>query len=475
MKSSPIANLSTQPLTLRLRSAGLADPTAPADATPATDLLLELGPAERPGQSPAPPRRAFRVLAAASPADLDAHPAAARAEALDLTHAVLLPALANAHTHLDLTHIGPIPHDPAEGFVAWVDRVREGRAQTPQAIADAVGLGIDLSLRAGVALVGDIAGAPRGRPTLVPHRTLAASPMAGVSFLEFFAMGLGEAEAFHRLEKALAEAEALGLLSSDPLAPVRLGLQPHATNTVSLPAYRRAVDIARRHALPLATHLAESPEEREFIARASGPHRAFVERFGFWTDDLLEHLGRGRTPVEHLAPALERAAFLVAHVNDAGPDPEATFAILARTGASVAYCPRASEYFGAEAHFGPHRYRDMLSAGVNVCLGTDSILNLPPGVEAPEGPGLSVLDEARLLFRRDGTDPATLLRMCTTNSARALGVAESAFALSPEAHAPPLGLVLVDVGGTPAHAPPFERALRARAHARGLLLNTPPA
>ena len=30
----------------------------------------------------------------------------------------------------------------------------------------------------------------------------------------------------------------------------------------------------------------------------------------------------------------------------------------------IVYCPRASAYFGAEQHFGPHRYRDMLAAGL---------------------------------------------------------------------------------------------------------------
>ncbi|MFN7022304.1 MAG: hypothetical protein ACK4WH_13380, partial [Phycisphaerales bacterium] len=76
-------------------------------------------------------------------------------------------------------------------------------------------------------------------------------------------------------------------------------------------------------------------------------------------------------------------------------------AVLARTGTSVAYCPRASDYFRAAEHFGPHRYRDMLAAGVTVALGTDSALCLGPEadpVRAGDAARISVLDEVRHLW-----------------------------------------------------------------------------
>jgi cytosine/adenosine deaminase-related metal-dependent hydrolase len=54
----------------------------------------------------------------------------------------------------------------------------------------------------------------------------------------------------------------------------------------------------------------------------------------------------------------------------------------------------------------------MLEAGVNVCLGTDSIVCHGT---------LGVIDEMRRLHARDAADPATLLAMGTSNGARALG------------------------------------------------------
>jgi len=451
MKSAPPPPLPAHAGVFRLRSAGVADPLAPFAGQ--TDCLLDLGPEDATG------RRAFGVLAVGRGAEIDTHEAAGNAIDVNLGDVVLLPGLVNAHAHLDLTHLGPLEHAAEEGFVAWVERIRAGRAHEPEAIAASVRRGIDLCLRAGTVLVGDIAGAPRGGPSLVPWETLAASPLGGVSFLEFFAIGNRVRPALERLGEVVTQAGA-----RPPTPGARLGLEPHAPNTVALSAYRRAVQIASDFGLPLCTHLAETIEEREFVARGAGPQREMLERLGIWSDAVLDEVGHGRTPIEHLAPVLAEAPFLVAHANDLGPDAERSLATLASCAVSVAYCPRASAYFGAPSRFGPHRYAAMLAAGVNVCLGTDSVVNLPRGVDLPNGPGMSVLDEARLLYRSDGADPATLLAMATVNGARALGCDTSGFRL--HSGASPLGLVAVDVAGTPEDSPAHERVLLSQAPAR---------
>ena len=365
------------------------------------------------------------ALAAGLPEEVGRHPAASQASALALAGHVLLPGLVNAHTHLDLTHLGPMEHDPQDGFVAWVDRVRSGRRQDDSEIARSVRLGVELCLAGGTVAVGDIAGAPAGRPTIAPLRALREGPLAGVSFVEFFAAGALRDRSLARLERFLEQHE--GELT--PGSRVRAGLQPHAPNTVEPDAYERAVQVARRYGLALCTHLAETVEERRFIGDAEGPQRELLERIGAWEGRLLGVYGRGLHPIDHLAPILQRAPFIVAHVNDC-PDDE-RLAILARAGVSVAYCPRASAYFGAPQRFGPHRYREMLAAGINVCLGTDSIVNLPPQATQASRGGMSVLDEMRFLLHRDGADARTVLAMGTTHGARALGLDEDGFLLRP--------------------------------------------
>lgn len=375
-----------------------------------------------------------RLVAIGRPAEVAAHPAAGAASLItvDRPRSVLIPGLVNAHTHLDLTHLGPQPHDPAAGFVSWIERIRTGRRTEPAEIAASVGQGLALAAAAGTVAVGDIAGAVRGRPSLAAWRALRAAGMRGVSYLEFFAIGAPMDRALAALREVVAEAE-------DVAGGPALGLQPHAPNTMARRGYRVAVELAAARGLRLSTHLAETPEERAFVQTARGPQRTMLEQLGIWSDDILDDIGRGRHPVQHLADILAATPMLAAHVNDAD---DAAIETLAATGASVAYCPHASEYFGAASHFGPHRYRDMLAAGVNVAIGTDSVVNLPVGADGKAE--LSVLTEIRRLYRRDGTDPVTLLRMATLNGARALGLPPGPFGFA--TGGPVAGVLAIEIG-----------------------------
>jgi cytosine/adenosine deaminase-related metal-dependent hydrolase len=391
-----------------------------------------------------------RVLAVGHPNDVGRHEAARSSvlRVIPRPNAILIPGLVNAHTHLDLTHIGPQPHDPARGFMPWVELIRARRETEPARIAQSVRRGIELSLAGGTVAIGDIAGAPRGQMTLEPWRILRQSPLVGVSWLEFFGIGRGQArseEMLDRMKPEIEEAAAGGVVGGG----VRIGLQPHAPNTVAREVYFKAIAqaVGLGHAASLSTHLAETPEEHEFIARGCGPQRELLESLGLWDDSILNDLGKGLHPVEHLEGVLASRPFTVAHVNDAN---DATIQILARTRTRVVYCPRAASYFGAPSHFGPHRYREMLAAGICVALGTDSVVNLPPETgglpaEIPTGRGMSILDEMRFLHARDGTSPNDLLRMGTINGAKSLGLDPGAFVL--KAGNPLAGLVAVPVAG----------------------------
>jgi cytosine/adenosine deaminase-related metal-dependent hydrolase len=214
-----------------------------------------------------------------------------------------------------------------------------------------------------VVAVGDIAGAAGGRPCFEPLRVLRESPLLGVSYLEFFGIGNRLEMAMARLGETVAR---LAAMNGEGIGRVLGGLQPHAPYSVDLRLYLAATELAQEHDLRVSTHLAETLDEREFVERGTGRLREFLEGLGLWCEGVLEGIGKGLHPVEHLMPVLEQSRFVVAHVNDCD---DAAIEGLARTVTSVAYCPRASAYFGAEGAMGPHRYREMLDAGVNVCLG----------------------------------------------------------------------------------------------------------
>ena len=335
---------------------------------------------------------------------------------IDHTNAVLVPALVNVHCHLDLSHLGPRPHTGS--FVSWARRLRESRAATDADTAASVRRGIALSRAGGTAIVGDIAGVG----SRVPLGELRRAGMRGVSFLEVFGIGRRQEKAIETLRRAVDEIPA----DEDG---VRLGLQPHAPYSCGVEVYRAAAGLGR----PLATHLAETREEIRFVERADGPLADLLRGLGVWDDTIT---GRHQHPIDALAEPLAAAPFVAAHLNYIEPR---HLEMLARWRLTVAYCPRASAYFG-HPHDGrpPHQYRAMLQAGVNVALGTDGLLCL----DTPDR--ISILDEMRFLYRRDGVDPLALLRMGTINGAAALGFDERLVTFDP---GPTLGVLALAIDG----------------------------
>jgi cytosine/adenosine deaminase-related metal-dependent hydrolase len=278
--------------------------------------------------------------------------------------------------------------------------------------------GVRLSRAGGVAMVGDIAGVRSTVPTIALRET----SLAGVSFFEIFGIGRTQAVAIEAMQ---ASAQSIAGTRNG----VRLGIQPHAPYSCGPDVYHAAAALG----LPLATHLAETRDELEFVARGKGPLADMLKRIGVWDDSVA---GNGLHAVDHVVNLLRGMPFIAAHLNYID---DRHIDALTCSQVSVAYCPRASAYFG---HC-DHRYRDMLAAGVNVALGTDSMLCL----DTPDR--ISTLDEMRLLHRRDGTDAIDLLRMATINGARALDVRESLVTLAPGESA---GLLALNVDSQMANA-----------------------
>lgn len=379
--------------------------------------------------------RGRKILAAGAPEAIglphstgvsgDPAPGSPETQIVDFPGMAILPALANAHTHLDLTHLGPIRYGGS--FERWIERVRAGRATAPEEIAESVDEGIQRSLAGGVAAVGDIAGVQ----SLVPLDRLRRSVLRGVSFFEIFGLGVRQQRACELLRRVVEETPL-------DLAGVRLGLQPHAPYSCGPTVFATAAELSERHGVPLATHLAETLEELEFTRSASGPLAEFLRRAGVW-DDSIEALGGH--PLDALGESLRRGRWLAVHLNYIEPQ---HVAAMARLGVTAVYCPRASAYFGhpeageSSRPFGPHRYRELLAAGVPVAVGTDSLLCL----DTPDR--ISPLDDLRLLWRRDGSDPRALLAMATTSAATALGLDPARHTL---AVGEPSGLIAVPLDG----------------------------
>lgn len=320
----------------------------------------------------------------------------ASADTLALGGTLIVPAMVNAHAHLDLTALGRRPM--TGDFIDWVDMVMRERPQSSEAIRAAVRDGLTQSAQAGVGWIGDIAGSDAA----VEARWIGGDGAwpGGVSFLECFGIGRAADDAARR---AWQRYEALASQCERAV----VGLQPHAPYSAGDALYEM---LSAHREIGASTHLAETAEENEFVQDATGPFASLLQRLGKWDDTIRGH---GVSAVGRLRRWLEDRPWVVAHgnyVDDADLD------LLSRCPVSIAYCPVASEYFGHR----DHRYRDMLEAGINVCLGTDSIVCQRPDAAQP----LGIVDQMRRLHELDGTDPWRLLAMATTNGAKALGLEE---------------------------------------------------
>ena len=310
------------------------------------------------------------------------------AEVIDKPDCLLLPAMVNAHTHLELTDIGPQPYDPAGGFVGWVKMLRGNGEVGKEARLSILRQAAMDCVQAGVQATGDI-----GWPVKAAAVRWSVG-MLGQTYQELFGLG----PPFDEQARLAIEQP-----------PYPYALQPHAPYSTGPDIYM----MAARSGRPVSTHLAEHPEEADFVGKLGGAMFKYLRSIKRWSPAFAAHYGQGLSPVQWMRPYLETAApaggWLVAHCNYVNDE---DINILADTNTSVAYCPIASEYFGHQGH----RYRDMLTAEVNVCLGTDSIVCANPDDPQP----LGLLSAMRRLYQRDKTDPAALLRMATTNGAKAL-------------------------------------------------------
>jgi cytosine/adenosine deaminase-related metal-dependent hydrolase len=315
----------------------------------------------------------------------------------DLDGCLLMPGLVNAHTHLELGYAAR-RCPPTPDFTQWLRAIIRERGSLDSGcntVADAVRAGLRESLAAGVTLIGDIARHPG--PVRAAIAATASRP-AVVSFGEVIAIGRGR----HLADESIAAA--VDMAAAGPT--LAIGISPHAPYSVEPDVFRTCSAIADDRCLPLAVHAAETQAEREWTLQQTGPFRDFLADLQVWDSGIK---ATRRKPIELLQECqILSPRSLLAHVNYVDDD---EIAILAASGASVAWCPRTHAAFGHD----PHPFRKLRDAGINICLGTDSLAS---------NPSLSMLEEIRFVRRAHPDVAATeLMLMATAAGAMALGQA----------------------------------------------------
>ncbi len=319
----------------------------------------------------------------------------------DLGNVALLPGLINAHTHLDLSGFDRPIGEPGVHLADWIPQVIAAREERSGLEFTSIGKGLAECRRMGNLVVADIAasGWPDDLLEHCPRQTTVFQELIGPTP--------------ERIRSALERARRH--LVARRGSHCRLGLSPHAPYTVHPELLRAAIDLAAASGAPLAMHLAESPEEIELLATGMGPLRELLESLGAWSPGLVVASSR---PIDYLRRLADAPSVLVVHGNYLEA-PDWAFLAQRRNRMSVVYCPRSHAHFRYKAY----PLAEMMAAGVNVCLGTDSRASVP---------NLSLLEEMRFAAAwHPGVCPSAVVEMATHAGARALNCQSELGSLEP--------------------------------------------
>ena len=310
--------------------------------------------------------------------------------------AAILPGFVNAHTHLEYEmYVGFGDGLP---FSEWIAMHVERKARIDLGDMDAIArLGALQCLRSGITTIGDCSFS--GAAAIA----CAELGLRGTIFLEVF--GRSDEPIRDRFEPM--RDRIAGALSDR----VRLGISPHAPYTCTLDLYRAATELG----LPVATHLAESEAETQYVRTGTGAWESFSEL-------LVPPLGT--TGIRALADAgLLGPHVIAAHCVQAD---EEEIALLVECDVAVAHCPRSNGILGC----GVAPLTALREAGVRVAIATDSPASTPSFDMFDEMRAAIIAARARER-RPDALTAADALELATLGGARALNLEAEVGSLVP--------------------------------------------
>jgi 5-methylthioadenosine/S-adenosylhomocysteine deaminase len=311
---------------------------------------------------------------------------------IDARGGIILPGLINAHTHAAMTCFRGLADDLP--LMIWLnEHIFPAEAKlNPEMVYAGALLACAEMILSGTTCFCDMylfEGA-----VAQAARDAGMRAVVGEVLYDFPSPGYGE------IERGFVHTEDLiRRWRGDPL--ITVAVEPHSPYLCAPELLRRSADIARTHRVPHVIHLSETRSEVERI----------LERYG-------------RTPVEHLAECgILGPELLACHcvvLSDGDID------LLRRHDVKVAHCPESNMKLAS----GIAPVPALLKAGICVGLGTD-------GCSSNNDLDLfSEMDTTAKLHKVATLDPTvldarTVLRMCTADGARALGLEAMTGVLAP--------------------------------------------
>jgi len=313
-------------------------------------------------------------------------------ELIDLSDHLILPGFVNAHCHLSLSALkGQIPQSVS--FVDWIRSVVEkNELMSWENRVLALHAQAKVMVRSGVT----------GLVDYIPEKKFiteySSLPFRKTLFLEVIGF-------LSSLVKPIVENLEITLKKNiNERGMSKIGLAPHAPYSVSPQLFSELKRLADKYKCPLSCHVAEFPEELQFLQDGSGDLKDLLKERAVYDSDWSP-------------PALSPACYLdsmglldslvAIHLNLA----EADLGLLKSKKVKAVFCPQSTLWFRRKKYM---PVRDLLDLGVVVGLGTDSLAS---------SESLNFLEEIRVAEEMlVDVSREELLRMATRGGAETVGM-----------------------------------------------------
>ena len=348
-------------------------------------------------------------------------------QSVDLGDAILMPGLVNAHCHLELTAMRGFLEDL--DFRRWILRLTSAKRAvlSTEMLLDSARAGLEEGIAAGITTYADTCDSG------VVIDAMREYGVRGIMYQELF--GPDPAQCAASIGDFAAKLERLRPKETDL---VRVGISPHAPYTVSDDLFVASAALARRERLPMAIHIAESEVESQLVVEGKGTFADGLRGRG------IDIHPRARSPVGLLSKlgVLDLRPLLIHCIRADAADLDE----IAAHRSPIAHCPVSNAKLG----HGIAPLLEMLSAGIDVALGSDSMAS---------NNRMNLLEEARaaVLMQRarvathEALSAADVLELATMGGACALGLANEGGSLEVGKSA---DLVAFEIGSAgPTHDP----------------------
>jgi cytosine/adenosine deaminase-related metal-dependent hydrolase len=307
------------------------------------------------------------------------------AKIIDFGEMIILPALVNAHTHLELSALRSKISPPSGDFISWVKNVIKLRENLSLVeIKESAKAVLYHFWKEGIGIIGDVG-----------NTALTLDLLCNSAFYGYF---------FHEVISFKGGYNLKEIQVKSASSNFKITYSAHAPYSVSPLLLQAIKSYNKKRKKLFCIHCAESIEEIKFLEKGEGPLLEFLKERGQWNENFVPP---GVSPIKYLnsLTLLDEDTLLihVIHID------EEDLKILKNTKPKICICLRSNLFIGV----GIPKLKDLLSAGLDVCIGTDSLAS---------NDQISIWEEIKTIYTYyPDISPEEILKIATFTGAKVLG------------------------------------------------------